>query len=64
LHGDCLPRKGHYVGERFIKHVDLDGQIKFGVKGMVVMKKEAIVVNGVETFKPDTYVRYLHTTNY
>jgi hypothetical protein len=60
---DCVPRKGHYIGdERITKHVNEHGQIKFGAK-VVASKKEATVVNGVETFQPDTYVRNTSRTN-
>jgi hypothetical protein len=56
--GDCVPVKGSFIGEPMVKRVDECGRVKVRNSGVWASKKEAVLVGGVEVFKPDHYTNY------
>lgn len=57
LQGICAPVKNNFIGEPMIKRVDADGGVQIN-KYIYATKKESIVVEGVEIFRPDHYTAY------
>lgn len=58
MHGDCVPRRGHYKSDAMVKRVGEGGYVKVKAWGVWARKKEEFNVSGMSIFSPDSFTSY------